>query len=82
MKAIVLSLTVVFSLIGSMRSMVQASFSMPLSVRAEEGRRPTIWGIGIGFSERTLKGIFAGDNDYYFSVSPYVSVGVKYNFGK
>lgn len=34
------------------------------------------------FSERSLKGIIAGDNDYYFSVSPYVSVGVKYNIGK
>lgn len=34
------------------------------------------------YSDRTLKGVFAGDNDYYFSVSPYVSFGIKYNFGK
>lgn len=29
------------------------------------------------YSDRTLKGVFASDNDYYFSVSPYVSVGLK-----
>lgn len=34
------------------------------------------------FSDRTLKGVFATDNDYYFSVSPYVSFGIKYNFSK
>ena len=34
------------------------------------------------YSDRTLKGVFAADNDYYFSVSPYVSFGIKYNFGK
>ncbi|MDR2969329.1 MAG: DUF6268 family outer membrane beta-barrel protein [Tannerellaceae bacterium] len=34
------------------------------------------------YSELTLKGVFAGDNDYYFSVSPYISIGLKYNFGK
>ncbi|MDR1201813.1 MAG: DUF6268 family outer membrane beta-barrel protein [Tannerellaceae bacterium] len=34
------------------------------------------------YSERTLKGVFAGDNDYYFSVSPYISIGLKYNFGE
>jgi len=34
------------------------------------------------FSYRTLKGMFATDNDYYFSVSPYVSFGIKYNFSK
>ncbi|MDR2039015.1 MAG: DUF6268 family outer membrane beta-barrel protein [Bacteroidales bacterium] len=32
------------------------------------------------YSDRTLKGVFATDNDYYFSVSPYVSLGIKYNF--
>jgi len=32
------------------------------------------------FSDRTLKGVFAGDNDYYFSVSPYASVGLKMKF--
>lgn len=32
------------------------------------------------YSERTLKGVFAADTDYYFSVSPYVSLGIKYNF--
>jgi hypothetical protein len=32
------------------------------------------------YSDRTLKGVFATDNDYYFSVSPYVSFGIKYNF--
>jgi len=32
------------------------------------------------YSYRTLKGVFAGDNDYYFSVSPYASVGVKMKF--
>jgi len=34
------------------------------------------------FSDRTLKGMFATDNDYYFTVSPYFSFGIKYNFGK
>ncbi|GAB6122528.1 hypothetical protein AGMMS50239_01180 [Bacteroidia bacterium] len=34
------------------------------------------------YSDRTLKGVFAADNDYYFAVSPYVSLGIKYNFGK
>ncbi|MDM8173108.1 DUF6268 family outer membrane beta-barrel protein [Olivibacter sp. 47] len=29
------------------------------------------------YSDRTLKGIFASDNDYFFSVSPYASVGLK-----
>lgn len=29
------------------------------------------------YSDRTLKGVFASDNDYYFSVSPYASVGLK-----
>lgn len=32
------------------------------------------------FTDRTLKGVFATDNDYYFSVSPYVSAGIKYKF--
>lgn len=32
------------------------------------------------YSTRTLKGVFASDNDYYFSVSPYVSVGLKWDF--
>lgn len=32
------------------------------------------------FSERSLKGVFASDNDYYFSVSPYVSIGLKMKF--
>lgn len=32
------------------------------------------------YSDRTLKGVFASDNDYYFSVSPYASVGVKMKF--
>lgn len=32
------------------------------------------------YSERTLKGVFAGDNDYFFSVSPYASVGLKMKF--
>jgi hypothetical protein len=32
------------------------------------------------YSDRTLKGMFAGDNDYYFSVSPYASVGIKMKF--
>jgi len=34
------------------------------------------------FSDRTLKGVFATDNDYYFTVSPYLSFGIKYNFSK
>jgi hypothetical protein len=34
------------------------------------------------YSDRTLKGVFATDNDYYFSTSPYMSIGIKYNFGK
>lgn len=32
------------------------------------------------YCDRTLKGVFATDNDYYFSVSPYMSVGIKYKF--
>lgn len=32
------------------------------------------------YSERTLKGVFAGDNDYYFSVAPYASIGLKMKF--
>lgn len=32
------------------------------------------------YSDRTLKGMFASNNDYYFSVSPYASVGLKWNF--
>ncbi|MBK1439267.1 histidine kinase [Parapedobacter sp. ISTM3] len=32
------------------------------------------------YSARTLKGVFAGDNDYHFSVSPYASVGLKMKF--
>ncbi|MBE8720922.1 DUF6268 family outer membrane beta-barrel protein [Sphingobacterium pedocola] len=32
------------------------------------------------YSDRTLKGVFAGDNDYYFSISPYASVGLKMKF--
>lgn len=32
------------------------------------------------YSDRTFKGVFAGDNDYYFSVSPYGSVGLKMKF--
>ncbi|WP_417361641.1 DUF6268 family outer membrane beta-barrel protein [Galbibacter sp.] len=32
------------------------------------------------FSERSLKGVFSSDNDYYFSISPYVSIGLKMKF--
>lgn len=32
------------------------------------------------YSDRTLKGVFAGDNDYHFSASPYASVGLKMKF--
>lgn len=32
------------------------------------------------YSDRTLKGVFASDNDYYFSVSPYASAGLKMKF--
>lgn len=32
------------------------------------------------YSDRTLKGVFASDNDYYFTVSPYASVGLKMKF--
>ncbi|MBT2623661.1 DUF6268 family outer membrane beta-barrel protein [Chryseobacterium sp. ISL-6] len=32
------------------------------------------------YNERTLKGMFAGNNDYYFSISPYASVGLKMKF--
>lgn len=32
------------------------------------------------YSDRTLKGVFAADNDYYFSVAPYASVGLKMKF--
>lgn len=32
------------------------------------------------YSDRTLKGVFASDNDYYFTVSLYSSVGLKMKF--
>ena len=32
------------------------------------------------YSDRTLKGVFASNNDYHFSVSPYASVGLKMKF--
>ncbi|MFD2549339.1 DUF6268 family outer membrane beta-barrel protein [Sphingobacterium suaedae] len=32
------------------------------------------------YSDRTLKGVFASDNDYHFSVSPYGSIGLKMKF--
>lgn len=32
------------------------------------------------YSDRTLKGVFAGDNDYNFSASPYGAVGLKMQF--
>ncbi len=32
------------------------------------------------YSDRTLKGVFTADNDYYFSVAPYASVGLKMKF--
>lgn len=31
------------------------------------------------YSERTLKGMFASNNDYYFSASPYASIGLKWD---
>lgn len=34
------------------------------------------------YSDRTLKGVFAGDNDYYFAVSPYAALGIKMNFDR
>jgi hypothetical protein len=32
------------------------------------------------YIDRTLKGVFASNNDYYFSVSPYISLGLKMKF--
>lgn len=32
------------------------------------------------YNDRTLKGMFTGNNDYYFSISPYASVGLKMKF--
>lgn len=32
------------------------------------------------YTDRTLKGVFASDNDYYFSVAPYASIGLKMKF--
>jgi len=32
------------------------------------------------FSERKLKAMFSSENDYYFQISPYVSVGLNINF--
>jgi hypothetical protein len=32
------------------------------------------------YMDRTLKGVFASNNDYYFSASPYASVGLKMKF--
>jgi hypothetical protein len=31
------------------------------------------------YSDRTLKGMFASNNDYYFSASPYASIGLKWD---
>jgi hypothetical protein len=33
------------------------------------------------YIDRTLRGLFAADTDYYFSVSPYASVGLKMKLG-
>lgn len=32
------------------------------------------------YSDRSLKGMFATDNDYYFRASPYASIGIKFGF--
>ena len=32
------------------------------------------------YSDRTLKGMFSMDNDFFFRVSPYASVGIRYGF--
>lgn len=32
------------------------------------------------YTDRTLKGMFASNNDYYFSASPYLSIGLKKEF--
>ena len=32
------------------------------------------------YSNRTLKGIYAMDNDYFFTISPYASIAVRYGF--
>ena len=32
------------------------------------------------YSDRSLKGMFATSNDYYFSISPYASAGIRYGF--
>lgn len=32
------------------------------------------------YSNRTLKGIYAMNNDYFFTISPYASIGIRYGF--
>lgn len=32
------------------------------------------------FSDRTLKGMFKSNDDYYFQISPYISAGININF--
>jgi hypothetical protein len=51
----------------------KTGISMPIMVGLN-AYRPASYG------DRSLKGIFAMDNDFYFTVSAYVSVGIKYGF--
>ncbi len=32
------------------------------------------------YSDRTLKGMFSSENDYYFQIAPYGSMGIKFGF--
>lgn len=51
----------------------KSGFSVPVTVGIN-AMRPAY------YSDRTLKGMFATNNDFYFRVSPYVAAGVRYGF--
>ena len=51
----------------------KTGISMPIMVGIN-AVRPTY------YNDRSLKGMFAMDNDYYFRISPYASVGIRYGF--
>lgn len=51
----------------------KSGFSVPLTVGIN-AMRPAY------YSDRTLKGMFATGNDYYFRVSPYTAAGIRYGF--
>lgn len=51
----------------------KSGFSIPITVGIN-AMRPAY------YSDRTFKGMFASNNDYYFRISPYASAGIKFGF--